>query len=259
MTEEEFAQLSAAAALGALGGDDLRAYRAALAAHPDWVATVDEDARTAASLAELVDSVTPPAALRGRILALIDEAPTEASSAGDTPTSGSPWATEGDSGARGRGPRRARHARRRWFVLAASLVLLAGIGTGAVIAIQQGAEPTSVVALERIEHAPDAQQATADVTGGGTATLHWSSGVGRAVLVTGELPTLAENQTFELWYVRGTAPVSAGTFEATGSSTSTLLEAGMKPGDTIAVTIEHAGGSPTGKPTTPPILIIPTT
>ncbi|WP_354002981.1 hypothetical protein [Microbacterium elymi] len=42
----------------------------------------------------------------------------------------------------------------------------------------------------------------------------------------------------------------AGTFDATGTTTSALLNDGMQPGDVIAVTVERAGGSPTGEPTT---------
>ena len=37
-----------------------------------------------------------------------------------------------------------------------------------------------------------------------------------------------------------------------------LLEGTMKPGDTIAVTVEQQGGSPTGEPTSDPIVAIPT-
>ncbi|WP_354003094.1 hypothetical protein [Microbacterium elymi] len=89
---------------------------------------------------------------------------------------------------------RRRGRRRRWFALAASLVLLAGIGTATVIVSQQANQPAAVVALNRIEAAPDAQQATADVDGGGPATLHWSASAGEAVLVTGELPQAHRRQ-----------------------------------------------------------------
>ncbi|WP_417564473.1 anti-sigma factor domain-containing protein [Microbacterium sp.] len=262
MTEEEFRLLAAAAALGALNADDMRTYRAALAEHPEWAALADEDVRTAAVLAELAEDVAPPPALRGRILALIDETSadpeTDRGAVRNTPTGESGDAAGADSHESPRTHPHRHRRRRTWFALAASLVLAAGIGTGAVIAIQHATQPASIVALDRIEDAPDAQQATADVTGGGSATLHWSATVGQAVLVTGELPPLTESQTFELWYVRGTTPISAGTFTATGTRTSALLKPGMEPGDTIAVTIEHAGGSPTGQPTTRPILTIPT-
>lgn len=246
MTEEEFAQLSAGAALGALSSAELRAYRAALAAHPEWEARAQEDAATAASLAELVDDVTPPPTLRGDILARIATTPQGDEAPQDTPHA--PPAVH---------PRR-RWGGRAWFALAASFLVLVGIGAGTVIAVQHANRPAAVVALTDIEAAPDAQQASTQVAGGGSATLHWSPSLDKAVLVTEEMPKLTDDQTFELWYVRGKTAVAAGTFEATGSSTSALLDAGVKPGDIVAVTVEPSGGSPTGQPTSDPILTIPT-
>ena len=54
MNEQEFAELSAGHALGALSGDDERAFRDALAAHPEWQHIVDLDLRTAGELADAV-------------------------------------------------------------------------------------------------------------------------------------------------------------------------------------------------------------
>ena len=45
-------------------------------------------------------------------------------------------------------------------------------------------------------------------------------------------------------------------FELDGQHT--VVAVGMQPGDTIAVTVEPAGGSPSGAPTTAPIIAIPT-
>lgn len=254
MTEEEFALLAAGAALGALSDADERTFRRALTAHPEWASVVDDDARTVAALAELVDEVTPPAAMRGRILDRIDADPAGGPALDSIDDAHALEADPHPAGA----VRRPTHRRRTWFVLAACLVLLAGIGVGTVFATQHAARPAYVIALDRIEAAPDAQQATADVQGGGAATLHWSATAGQAVLVTSTLPELTESQTFELWYVRGTTPISAGTFGSSGRTTTVLLHAGMKPGDIVAVTVERAGGSPDGRPTTTPILTIPT-
>lgn len=253
MTEEEFALLAAGAALGALGPEDREAFRRAIAEHPEWADRADEDAVTAASLGDLVDDVPPPPALRARILADIDNA------ADATPVSSSASSEPGQDAARSTATRRARPTRRRWFALAASVVLVAGIATGTVIAVQQAQPPAAVVALERIESAPDAQQATAIVAGGGPATLHWSASEGKAVLVTRSMPAIPEDKTFELWYVRGETAIPAGTFDASGAKTTTELEPGMQPGDVIAVTVEASGGSPSRTPTTHPILAIPTT
>ncbi|MFE6733369.1 anti-sigma factor domain-containing protein [Microbacterium sp. NPDC057650] len=250
MDKHEFDMLSAGDALGALSDDDRLAYRRALADHPDWAANAREDAETAASLADLPGEVVPPAHVLEGILARIDATP--ASTGPDAPAQ--PHRPESATEPMpSRSPRR-----RRWFALAASVVLVVGIGIGASVIIQQATRPAYVTALDRIESAPDAQRATADVAGGGTATLHWSASEGEAVLVADDLPSLDNDQTYELWYVRGETPISAGVFDATGSTTAALLEPGMKPGDVVAVTVEPQGGAPGGKPTSEPIVVIPT-
>lgn len=247
MTQDEFAELSAGAALGALDDAEMRAFRRACAEHPEWKEIADLDAETAAGLAESIDEVAPPAAIRESILTRIEALPQSA--AEDEQPDPAPGAVPAPM----RHPHR---ARRRWFALAASLVLAAGIGTGAVVAIQHLQQPPAVVALNRIVDAPDAQQATARVAGGSDATLHWSVSEGKAVLVTNGMPALPAGRTFELWYVRGETAIPAGTFDA--GAASALLKPGMRPGDTIAVTVERAGGSETGLPTSQPILAIPT-
>ncbi len=118
--------------------------------------------------------------------------------------------------------------------------------------------PASVVALDEIEASPDAQSETVTLSDGGEATAHWSETVGKAVLVTDGLPTLADDQSYELWFVRDGAPISAGTFTADDGSATALLAGAMEPGDVIAVTVEVAGGSPTGQPTSEPIVMIST-
>jgi len=52
--------------------------------------------------------------------------------------------------------------------------------------------------------------------------------------------------------------VSAGVFQADQGTTTAKLSGAMHAGDAIAVTVEPAGGSPTGKPTSEPIVVIPT-
>jgi anti-sigma-K factor RskA len=249
VTEDEFALLAAGAALGALSDDDQRAFRRALADHPEWGAIADADAETAAALADLPREVAPPPALRSQLLARIDEAPADPAHEVVEPASTDPDPAR---------PAKRGWGRRGWFALAASVVLVVGIGTATVIAVEQAAQPAAVVALDRIQSAPDAQQASAPVEGGGQATLHWSESLGRAVLVTGEMPQVPGDHTFELWYVRDKTAIPAGTFDATGASTSAVLKPGMQPGDVIAVTVEESGGSPTGQPTSDPILTIPT-
>lgn len=297
MNLQEFAELSAGYALGALSPADRDAFEAALAEHPEWSDIVAADAETVALLAEGTAPVAPPLGARGLLLsqiALTPQAPGAHHTGVQTPapivpplpplprdgvlvetepldtlSEASPSLVAETAPSSGPIEPPASTAmiqavsRRNWtrglLALAASLVFLVVIGFGAASLGQWLTRPAAIVALEEIESAPDALSATAEVAGGGTATAHWSESLGKAVLVTDGLPTIASGETFEMWFVRddGT-PVSAGTFDAARASTTTILDGALEAGDTIAVTVEPAGGSTTGAPTTDPIVAIPT-
>lgn len=249
MNEREFAELAAGHALNALTDADEKRYADALAAHPEWSEIAEADAGTAAMLADAATPVEAPTELRDALLARIGSLPQEpATGSADPPPAPASVAA----------PPARRRRLRLLFALAASLVLLVGIGVGAAVLTAQLMRPASVVALEQIEDAEDAQQATVELEAGGVATAHWSESLGTAVLVTEGLESLGEGQTYELWYVRGDDPVSAGLFQVDGGTTTALLSGELQAGDAIAVTVEPTGGSPTGAPTSDPILVIPT-
>ncbi|MBZ4488118.1 anti-sigma factor [Microbacterium sp. cx-55] len=257
MNDREFDELSAGDAVHALTPDDQRMLARALEADPQRRATLDEDATMAARLADGVSEVVPPPAIRAELLARIavtpqDAAPAATSAAADPVAAPAATAPEPAPAARGG------WGMRSWFALAASLVLILGIGGAVVVVSQQVTQPASVVALERITDAPDAQSAAGSVTGGGEATLHWSESVGSAVLVSEGLPSIDEGKEFELWYVRDGQPIAAGVFSADGGDATAVLDGSMQPGDVIAVTVEDAGGSPNGVPTSDAVLAIAT-
>ena len=260
MNEREFAELSAGHALNALSAEDERRYADALRAHPEWRGLTETDAEASVHLASTVAEVTPPASVRDALLARIAQTPQGAPVSGRPTTAETLSADQASSASAddARAPSTARRRSRLMFVLAACLVLIVGIGAGAAVVIGQLQRPASVVALEQIESAPDAQEASVELESGGVATAHWSESLGEAVLVADGLEQLDEDLTYELWYVRGDAPVSAGVFDVDGETSTALLEGQMQTGDAIAVTIEAAGGSPTGAPTTDPIIVIPT-
>lgn len=285
MNEQEFAELSAGAALHALSPDEERRFRAALAVHPEWRRIAQEDADAAAALALPVVPVAPPEDIRSALLARIAETPQNGESPADAssssvstgPADTSARASSDDRGAlrrdgldslpatapstssdAGAAPAGGRRGLRLFFALAACIVLLVGIGMGAVALNGGFNRPASVVALEQIEDAADAQQASVSLEGGGTAVAHWSASLGRAVLVTEDIATPAEDETYELWFVRGDSAISAGTFSVDGGDAIAELHGEMKAGDAIAVTVEPSGGSPTGRPTSDPVLVIAT-
>ncbi|WP_243073907.1 anti-sigma factor domain-containing protein [Microbacterium sp. SS28] len=251
MNVHEFAELSAGHALGALSPDDARAFEEALAEHPEWSSIVETDAATASELADGVAEVEPPAFVRDALLARIAR-PAAADDAPAEPREPAPSTEVIQTVAR-------RNWTRGLLALAASFVLLIALGTTAVVIGDRLRAPASVVALEQIEAAPDAQAATAEVAGGGTATAHWSESVGKVVVVTNGVESATSEQTYELWFVREGTAVSAGQFDTdeTGNATA-LLDGTVQAGDVIAVSVEPEGGSPTGQPTSDPIVTIPT-
>ena len=262
MNEKDFAELAAGAALHALSADDERRFRDALAAHPEWRAIAEADAAAASLLADTTAPTPPPAGIRSALLSQIATTPQNLGA--DAPPSSGPadLAPAEPVGADATVDGAQKPKPRRWartvFALAACLAVLVGVGIGAVALNQQLNPPASVVALQEIEAAGDAQQATVALDDGGTATAHWSASVGKAVLIADGLPTPDDGRTYELWFVRGDAPVSAGVFDVDDGEATAVLAGDMQAGDAIAVTVEQAGGSPTGQPTTDPVIVIPT-
>lgn len=256
MNESTFAELATGFALSALSPADRRDFEAALAEHPEWEKHVRTEAETVLLLADAVEPVVPPASIREELMARIlvtPQTPDAASepdeedfaAAGPAPVTAPARASTGGM-------------RRRWFTLAASIVAVLALGFGAVTIGQQLTRPAAVVALEQIQGASDAQSASVALSDGGEATAHWSAERGEVVLVSDGMPVIADDQTFELWLVRDGDAIPAGTFGATDGTATALLAGAYQPGDIIAVTIEADGGSPTGEPTSDPIVAIAT-
>lgn len=260
MNERDFADLAVGHALNALTAADERAYQEALAGHPHWDHHVRGAADAVIAISSTVEPVEPPASIRTSLLARISELPQESAS--------SPTASPDVSATSGSSTREPATARpslasawgaRRWFALAASFAAVLVLGFGAVTVSSFFAPPASVVALQQIEDAPDAQSATATMPDGTVATAHWSPSTGQSVLVTDGIPALAAGTTYELWFIRGETPIAAGTFEPDGDGNATAVLSGeMHEGDVIAVTIEPAGGSPDGTPSTAPVVAVAT-
>ena len=158
-----------------------------------------------------------------------------------------------------------RAARKRWFqrpaailaaAAAAAVLFIGGAFVGVSLAGNDAYQRQQATALAAINAAPDVQRASADVSGGGTATLVWSGALGRSALIATDLPELPSGKTYELWYIRDGQATAAGTMNATGGSDATwrVLTGRMAAGDTVGVTVEPRGGSK--QPTTPPIVAI---
>jgi len=250
MNEAEFAELAAGHALRALSDADEQRYTQALAAHPEWERVAALDAQTVALLADSVPSVEPPSGIRDALLSQIaNAAPAHSDESAPAVVPAQLTADE---------PAAPRRWGRMLFALAASVALVLGISIGVAALTAQLRQPASVMALEQIESSEDAQAASVELDSGATATAHWSQSIGEAVLVTVGLESLGNDSTYQLWLVRGEEALPVGLFEADAGTTTALLDGDMHDGDVIAVTVEPAGGSPTGQPTTDPIIVIPT-
>lgn len=256
MNEQEFAELAAAHALGALTDADERRFAEALAEHPEWQAIADDDHDTVAILADGLAPVAPPPALRAALLQQISSLPQDGGAGPARPDAVA--GADAETRATSAPASAAAPWRRRIFALAAGLALIVGAGVATTTVVSQLQRPASVVALDEIRSAPDAEQAEVRLDSGATATAHWSGEVGKAVLVASGLDDLGADKSYELWFVRGEKPIAAGVFNADDGTATALLDAPMHAGDVIAVTIEQAGGSPSGLPTTDPIIVIPT-
>lgn len=301
MNIQDFADLSAGRALGALSPEDEAAFQEALREHPEWQGIVDADLETAATLGESVAPVAPPLAMRSQLLRLIradadgvppveaSAAPVDADDTVALPRAAddtvalpraavAPESADADAPAAPPIPEKAapeeaalRAAappteivqaiqRRTWtrgmFALVASIALLVGIGWGVGAVTDALRTPPAVATLAQIEAAPDAQEATSELSGGGEATLHWSPSLGEAVIVASGLPEIEADRTFEMWFLRDGTPVSAGTFDSADGEATALLAGAIQTGDGVAVTVEQEGGSPDGAPTTDPIVAI---
>jgi len=273
VNERDFADLAVGHALNALSEADERAYQEALAGNPQWDTHVRDAADTVAAISAVVEPVEPPASIRASLFARISDLPQEPVASTAAPVFDSaPALDDEDFAAAGAAPvdseREVTVARnsagsgwgaRRWFALAASFAAVLVLGFGAVTVSQLFAPPAAVVALQEIEDAPDAQSASATMPDGTVATAHWSPSTGQSVLVTDGMPALAADKTYELWFVRGDTAIPAGTFEPDAAGKATAkLNGEMHAGDVIAVTVEPAGGSPDGVPSTAPVVAVAT-
>lgn len=264
MNEHEFRELSAGRALHALSAEEEQEFSRALAAHPEWQAVVDQDRETAAALGDSVAEVAPPLAARAAVLDLISQTPQFDGGDGDEALAGresAPDSALADRGTdeRSTDDRAPRHRRRAgWFALAASVAILLAVSLVLPWGDMLAPKDPATIALEQVEAAPDAQEATAELPDGTTATLHWSTQAKQAVFVADGMQAAPSDRDYELWIVRGETPISLGVMRVDHDGAVQMITPGFEPGDAVAITVEDRGGSPSGLPTTAPIMVVAT-
>lgn len=150
----------------------------------------------------------------------------------------------------------------RWAVLVSAAAAVVGLAAGGVfggIALTQQQELNAAQsrldqARQRYEPvavllaAPDAKAAHGEAPTGGGVTVVLSRTLNRVMVMDAGLPAQPGGKVYEAWLVTGSAPPrSAGVIAGTGNGALVIAD-GVGTADHVAVSVEPAGGSPTGAP-----------
>ena len=79
-----------------------------------------------------------------------------------------------------------------------------------------------------------------------TARIMWNPDMQSGIMMAMDMPELSGDETYQLWFLRGGVPVSAGTFNIDTTGMGMLEMNDMPIGDyeVAAITAEPSGGSP---------------
>jgi len=248
MNDERFEDLKDAYVLGALPEEERRGFEDYLAAHPERQAEIDELGAVAGLLAFAPQEQEPPPELRRRIMEVV-----EAEAA----------------------PRRER--RESAFARFAGFVGARGLAFGAAVLFLIGLLSWNLLLQNEVEdlqgqvqnsqsQVDDLQAQVRDAQTQQTQIIRLSGtwadqganaevasiSDDRIVLVADNLPSVPEGQTCQIWVIKGDVPESSGLFQPGAEETAAPITTSIKEGDTIAVTVEPAGGSE--QPTSDPVL-----
>lgn len=218
MDRQRFEELKAAYALGALPEQERAELQEYLASHPEAAREVDEMESAARLLALSPEEQEPSPEVRHNLLEQI-----------------------GDHSAPQPAPSRVRSLStpRRALAAAAAALIVLSIGF-------------NVFQYSELQDLRDVQPeiATVEGEGGDAHLISWDGE--NAVLVASAMPELPQDRTYEIWTIKDGDPQPAGTFDAGGAQTVAVVEGSLEGAQTVAVTVEPAGGSE--KPTTEPIM-----
>jgi anti-sigma-K factor RskA len=248
MNNERFEDLKDAYVLDALPEEERRKFEEFLAAHPERQAEIDELGAVAGLLAFSPEEQEPAPELRERIMEVV-----EAEAAPRSESRGSVFARlAGYIGARG-------------LALGAAALLIVGLLSWNLL-LQNQVEDLQGQVQNSQGQVEDLQAQVQDAQAQQTQTIQlsgtWANqgadaevasiSDNRIVLVADDLPSVPEGQTCQIWVIKGDVPESSGLFQPGGTETAAPITTPIKKGDTIAVTVEPAGGSE--QPTTDPVL-----
>jgi anti-sigma-K factor RskA len=251
-THDDLVVLAPAYVLGALDADERRTFESHLAQCDTCVSEVRSLRRVTDGLAQSVPQVTPPAALRSRVLNAVDAQDTRAHDLSVRPTwVMTNWLAYAACVAIATGAALyAMNLRSRIENLEARLdaaqVRLAAADQAVIRSRQVAFEMQSAMAVMAAADLlrVDLQGAPAAPQAAGRALWSRQSGM---VFAANNLPPLPAGRTYQVWLVAGGLPVSAGLVEPDENGRSVAIF--RTPVDvtgpvTVAVTIEPEGGVP---------------
>ena len=149
-------------------------------------------------------------------------------------------------------PRRRRIAPALGAVAAAAAVVAIGLGLWGSGLSSDLDETRAALERERIASAIVADPASRTVDlAAGTGRLVVGQD-GQAALVLADLGPAPEGRTYQAWIIEGENPISAGIFPGEDGLDVVLVDGDVADGETVAVTVEQAGGAET--PSLPPVV-----
>lgn len=228
------------------------AERAEFEKHLDRCPTCGDEVRglreTAARLA-MATAVTPPPAMRSRVLAAVPRTRQL------PPDSRNPLTRAGNRAGLGRWSRSRAGLTAGIVTLAAAIAFLLFLQVSTNSQLRQVQSANRQIAA--VLTAPDARIEAMPVSAGGTITAVLSSRQAEAVVTTANLPSLPGSRVYQLWVMTSSGSArSVALLAITGTgSTTPVLAGGVQPGDKLGITVEPAGG--TKQPTTTPVVTMP--
>lgn len=246
MNRERFDDLKDAYALGALPGDELRDFEAYLATHSERQAEADDLVSIAALLAIAPADQEPPKHLRKSVMAMVNAES---------------------------GHRRQRRTASRWpslgglrdmftprLALGAAAALVVGLlGWNALLQSEvqnlSGQNGQLQAQIEDARSGADesrvlAMQGEGEMSGSDAEVMAFKDD--KAVLVAQNMPSLPDDQTFQIWVIDEGEAQPSGIFQPNEGPVAAIVKHSLEGAETVAVTVEPTGGSP--QPTTEPML-----
>jgi len=229
MNHERFEDLKDAYVLDALPEEERRSFEEYLAAHPERQADVDELGAIARLLAFAPREHEPPPELRRRLMEVVE--------------------VEAE-------PRRVRRpsvfARvvefvgTRGLALGAAALLMIGLLSWNVLLQGQVQDLQGQVRDAQSQH--QVQESRTIKLGGAWAGRGANATVvpidkNRVILLAKNMPSVPDDRTCQIWVIKGDVPKPSGLFQPDGNMTATPVTQSIVRADTIAVTVEPAGGS----------------